>query len=336
MRLLLTILLAATYSTILFAQCLIEPWSLEKRINKSAVVLEGRVVEKHSLWDAEKKNIYTINKIEVYKVFSGAFTNSTIEVVTIGGVVGTEALEAHPSLQLELSDVGVFMLKLNNINFLNHSSLYKPTVSTQSFIKYDESRNKGFDIKGTYVNMEHQLYGEIQGIVGEAHKVIKHYDADATSKKIKALAPPTISSFSTASLTSGSGTELTITGSNFGFARGSGRVGFRDANFGDGRFYYSPTGWSYTKWSNSEIKVIVPSRAATGVINVVNNAGESGESIITLSVDWAHSNIIFPLTTSDTIFYETQHIDDNSTGGYTWEMTNQFDGNEDARGAFIR
>jgi PKD repeat protein len=170
------------------------------------------------------------------------------------------------------------------------------------------------------------LYQEIEKLTGTSHVVIEAFDAESNHKKIKALAPPIVSSFSANTVTSGSSTELTINGSNFGTSRGSGSVGFKDANFGDGRYYYIPTAWGYTSWSNTQIKVIVPSRAGTGAVQVINNGGESGESSVDLTIDWSHLNVtsFSPSNIADTPFFEIQHIDDNSLGGYTWQMSPSF------------
>ncbi|PCJ65977.1 MAG: hypothetical protein COA58_07815 [Bacteroidetes bacterium] len=332
----LTLLFLVALNLIASAQCLIEPWSLEKRINNSTVVIEGRVIGQQGVWDDNHNNIYTINTIEVYKSFKGSYSNDTIYVVTEGGRVGLEMLTVSPSLELQKGDVGILLLKTISVAISDYSNLYIPTASTQSYLNYDLNSVKVHDHIKTYVSMKFELYDEIAVLVGESYRDIKPFDAEAERKRIKALAPPVISSFSAATLTAGSSTEITINGSNFGIARGSGKVGFKDANFGDGRYYYSPTGWSYTAWSNSQIKLIVPSRAGTGKIQVINTTGESGESSSDLTVDWSHLNINYPLSSSDTPFFEIQHVEDNNSGGYTWQMTNNFAGKTSAVSSFLR
>jgi PKD repeat protein len=323
-------------SLVSYSQCSVEPWSLQKRIDKSTVVIEGRVISQTGVWDKQHHNIYTINEIEVYKSFKGGYTHETIKMLTVGGIVGLDMLKASPSLELQKGNIGVFILNSNVIEIPNETVLYRPTASIQSFINYDLNSVKAYDHEKTYVSMKYELYDELKTITGETYVNVKDFDAEARHKVIKAIAPPVITSFSATTLTAGSSTEITINGSNFGFARGNGKVGFKDANFGDGRYYYSPTGWSYNSWSNSQIKLVVPSRAGTGKIQVINQLGESGESSTDLTVDWSHLNVNYPLNASDTPFYELQHVNDNTAGGYTWEMTNQFAGKTDAVNSFLR
>lgn len=336
MKLFLTYVILLFSVSVASAQCMIEPWSLDKRVDKSTTIVEGRVIGQYGVWDAAQQNIYTINTIEVYKVFKGDIHTATIQLVTEGGRVGLEMLKVSPSLELQSDEVGIFMLVPNVIAFENLAGMYKATASVQSFIKYDENKADAYDMGLVYSDIKLELYGKITAVTGEEIVVKKNFDAEAANRRIRALAPPTISSFSLTTLTSGTSTELTISGNNFGATRGSGQVGFKDANFGDGRYYYSPTGWSYISWSNTQIKVIVPSRAGTGKVEVTNNAGESGESAADLTIDWAHLNLTYPLNATDTPFFELQHIDDDNAGGYTWNMTSSFAGDADAVAAFTR
>ena len=98
----------------LFSQILLKETSLEKQITNSSLVIEGKVLSKRSFWDAENKNIYTANTVEVYKVFKGEL-DSLIEVITPGGTVGRKAQIVIPSLKLREGDLGVFTLVKHNI-----------------------------------------------------------------------------------------------------------------------------------------------------------------------------------------------------------------------------
>ncbi len=330
-------LIVLQFSTVLvFAQCAIEPWSLEKRINKSTLVIEGKVISKEGVWNKDKGNIYTINTVEVYKIFKGSITAGEVRFITLGGTVGLDMVIANPSLELNPNETGVFLLKENPIELENQSAAFMPTASTQSFIKYNLRDVIAFDRAQNYTSINNDLYEEIKSTTKENFEIVEDFDAEASHKKIKALANPVISSFSVDTLSSGTETVLTINGSNFGFARGNGKVGFKDANFGDGRFYYPPIDWSYQSWSNSKIEIKVPSRAGTGVVEVTNTLGENGKSTDDLFVKWAHSNILYPLSSNDTQFFKIDHVNDNSSGGYSWQMTNNFASNSGAVGAFTR
>ena len=75
------ILLMGTY-TFTSAQCMIEPWSLQKRVDKSSDIVEARVISQEGRWDAQEHSIYTIHTLEVFKVFKGTVGIQTIKLVT--------------------------------------------------------------------------------------------------------------------------------------------------------------------------------------------------------------------------------------------------------------
>lgn len=327
--------LSFTVYTLAFAQCSLEHWDLEKRINKSELVLEAKVIDKKSLWDNNHRLIYTLSTLESYKVFKGVQYSSKIQVITAGGSVGLEALAVHPELELQVNDVGMFLLKKSDVSINHEYDLYAPTASIQSFISYSLTEYKAFDLEQTFNSISFELYPAIQNITEGGKVIIKDFNPEAGRNVIRPLANPTISSFSLDTLTSGTSTFLTINGSNFGFARGNGSVGFKDANFGDGRYYYSPRPESYISWSNSKIEIIVPTRAGSGKVEVVNNLNERGESSTELEIKWAHLNVLFS-GTNDTLFYEVDHVNDNAAGGYTWQMTPNFASNQAAVNAFTR
>lgn len=339
MKQLLTTIFFLASSIFSFSQCVVEHWDLSKRVAKSDIIVEGKVVSKKGAWDANRGNIYTFNTIEIYKIFKGSSSSigGQITLATEGGVVGQEALVVRPSLELSVGDVGVFLIGNSAVPFETNETVYRPIASVQSFISYDMSEFKAYDYVKSYNSISSDLYKDLKKNVGEKYKELVPFNTKRGQGGIVPLAPPVITSLSVSNLTSGTGTELTINGSNFGLARGDkGKVGFKDANFGDGRYYYSPTGWSYTSWSNSQIKVVVPSRAGTGKIEVTNIFGETSESSSDLTIDWSHLNVIYPLSNSDTPFFELKHVDDNTLGGYTWQMNPNFANKPQAVSAFLR
>ena len=325
-----------SFAQLAFAQCTVEPWSLEKRIDLSDVVVEGRVISQECAWDAQNHNIYTIHEIEVYKSFKGKYKNNTIKLVTPGGVIGTEMLKVSPVLELYTKDLGIFLLKKNAISIPGLSDAYQPTASVQSYIKIDQRDYTAYDYIKSYHSIKFDLYNTIKSFTNEQFQHVKYYDVEGGKPGIEPTAKPTISSFSVDSVSSGTETKLTINGSNFGFARGNGGVGFKDANFGDGRYYYPPISKSYISWSNSKIEVIVPTRAGTGNVRVTNTGNETGTSTKDLFVKWAHLNVLYPKAANDTNFYPTDHVNDNSAGGYTWQMTSEFSLKTSAVAAFTR
>lgn len=323
-------------SYVVNAQCVIKHTSLNERVEQSSVVVEAKVINQESLWDKNHYNIYTINTLKVFKYFKGSATDTLVYLVTKGGQVGLERHEAFPSLSLQIGEVGVFLLKHCSISFKTMSELYEASASIESFVKYDLENVMAYDVDHNYYSIRFDFYEKLKALTGQEHIEVKYFDPESKRKQIKALANPIINAIDIDTVASGTDMLITITGSNFGIVRGIGKVGFKDANYGDGRFYYSPLSDSYESWSNSQIKIKVPTRAGTGPIQIVNNNGESGTSSFNLYVKWAHSNVLFGTTGADTLFYQPTHIGDNSNGGYTWHMTHQFAANSDAVKAMYR
>ena len=47
----------------------LQPIDFNQRIKESNVVVEGVVLEQNPVWNSKKTKIYTVNRIQVYKIF---------------------------------------------------------------------------------------------------------------------------------------------------------------------------------------------------------------------------------------------------------------------------
>lgn len=83
------------------AQCLMYPVLLSQRAPQSNLIIEGKVINQQSFWNAAHNKIYTSNLVEVYKTFKNTAT-PYIEVITEGGIVGTDKHVFEPTLELEI------------------------------------------------------------------------------------------------------------------------------------------------------------------------------------------------------------------------------------------
>lgn len=322
------------------AQCTLEPFSIQKRVYASDVVIEGRVLTSESYWNSTHSFIYTVNQVEVGKIFEGANQLSgkiTLSLITEGGLVDLDALKVEPSLQVQPKEVGIFFLKrtTKELDGSGDVLFYEGVASEQSFVKYDELTGIAHGYFERYTAIEAELHPKIMEYTGKDVKKIS--DLGLSSDKIKSLASPVINSLSLDTLSSGTGTILTITGSNFGIIRDQGTVEFLDPNFGDGRYFDPNYPSSYKSWSSSKIEVYVPSRSGSGKIRVTNNNGEWSLSSAEIYVKYAHSNVGYGGTTGiDSGFFQVDHIDDNSNGGYTWSLNRKFALNSNAVNSFLR
>src|SRR5205814_9730696 len=89
---------------------------LAEKVKASSLIVEGKVVKKNSFWNEPHTMIFTVNTVEIYKLFKGNVTEKTIEIMTQGGSVGPDAITVSDLLQLDVGNTGIFFCEPNRIN----------------------------------------------------------------------------------------------------------------------------------------------------------------------------------------------------------------------------
>lgn len=147
-----------------FSSCLIAQ-NFDERIVSSDIVLEGKVIEKQSFWNDKSTLIYTISKVEVYKVFKGNITEETISVRTEGGIVGDQVQYSFHSPHLSENREGIFIL---------NQSKERTNLMSHHLIEYSVQGEKFEALIGSdlYSNPS-RIYDRITGITGESYSKIK-------------------------------------------------------------------------------------------------------------------------------------------------------------------
>lgn len=318
------------------SQCTMSPLPFSQRVPNSSVIIEGKVIDQKCFWDPLHQNIYTSNLIEVYKTFKGT-ANPYVEVITIGGIVGNRKSVVEPSLQLDIENVGVFTLNSNPLPAQFSKVVYEAYGDAQGFIKYNIAENEANEVFHKYSNISTTIYSVIQLETGSTFAVVKPYNAFFIPASISLAAPAALTSFAPTTITAGTFSVLTITGSGFGATRGTSFVEFKNADDGGGS-YIQPDATAYVSWSNTSIQVRVPSRnsvgtgsAGTGQIQV-DVGGAKSTSATNLTIQYSHLNI-YSATAPATI-YNTRHLNQQG-GGYQWQMYTGFNSNAPAKTAFL-
>ena len=323
------------------AQCSLYEIPLLQRIQSSTAIFEGKVISSYSFWDSGHSVIYTANKIEVFKMFKGAIVGAVIELITEGGIVGDKMEIVEPSLQLGQGSTGIFFAinstiespdnNTGNINFMSFAG-------PQGFVKYDWNGQTANEPFKKY-NSIGELHDLIQKVTQNKYLIVKEFEGFPSQIKANSgnsvQTGPSISSFSPTTITAGTGSVLTINGLGFGAAQGTSFVEFKNAD-NAGASYIQPHSSQYILWSDTQIKVKVPSRtdvqanAGTGTIQVTV-ASTAATSSSPLTISYSEINIF-----SSSVIDQTEHIDDNSTGGYTFQLFTGFNSNTAAKDAFTR
>jgi hypothetical protein len=325
--------MAMTFTS--FAQELMLEVPLSTQVQSSSQIIEGKVISKTASWDTNHHNIYTVNTIEIYKVFKGQTLTETIEIITPGGTVGNDSEVVTPSLTLNVGEIGVFMLHSNNVAIGNGTNLtkYRPYASSQGFYKYDLSSNTVFNPFMSKQGITNIFYNDITTLTNNLNIVeISSFDAqDIYNSNIanrNIAGAQEITNFSPTTLNGGVRDLLTINGIGFGNTQGT--VNFRDANFG-GSQYFTALDSQVISWNDSQIVLEVPSRAGTGDIQVVTATSLTLTSSTNLTVFYSQIN---PSSATDA--FTSQHFNLNGSGGYTWQMHTEFDANAAANASFLR
>lgn len=152
--------------------------SLQQRVENSNLVFEAKVLSKTSFWDTDRRHIYTSNLVSVYKVFKGQLNSSTVEVITIGGIVGNEMEKVSYGLDLQVGSVGVFTCIPNNtkLNSGSKNLQLRPYAEIQGFIHYDLATGTARDVFKVYKNVSVEIYPVLQKLAHSNFKVMKKAD----------------------------------------------------------------------------------------------------------------------------------------------------------------
>jgi PKD repeat protein len=341
MKRIITVFLAVVFIKTSFGQCLTSPVGLVDRINNSSLIVEGRVVSQKSFWNEKHNYIYTSNLIEIYKIFKGVSMQSQLEIITEGGELDMVMQKVEPSLQLSEGDAGVFTLNKSTLNSQFSKPTYLTYADAQGFIRYDLITQSATDIFNKYPSITGDLFPLIEQTTGNLHQEVTPFPSGSSQKVIGSNSTAAITGISPTTITAGTFSVLTITGSGFGATQGTSIVEFRNADDG-GSTFIQPHSTQYVSWSNTQIQVMVPTRAGTlsgtaGTGQVrVTVAGSPTLSAQTLTISYGHLNAAYTGTVVPVQIRNTRHVSLNGAGGITWRMYTGFDANASAKASFLR
>lgn len=292
--------------------------SFVSKIQSSSLIVEAKVIHKQAYWNDVNSHIFTANEIEIYKVFKGQIPSGKYYVITQGGTVGNDRLEVCPSLQLGVGEIGVFMLENSRaqISAVNGLKL-APIAEQQAFYSYDNISGKAISVFD-YNQSIAQLHTNIQTQTNQLITQNIPYTFETIQFPESALAPQ-ITSISPFTLNGGVGDILTISGTGFGVQLPTSKVMFYDADVGPGVFWEDVT--TFISWNDTLIQLVVPNKGdnsktlGSGNVQVQTQLGSSISTQV-LNINYSHSNVQSE---------ETQHMNKNGMGGYTFTFNNAFE-----------
>ncbi|MFN8143097.1 MAG: IPT/TIG domain-containing protein [Bacteroidia bacterium] len=332
-------------------ECMMLPIPVQDRVQSASLITEAEVMSTSSFWNKQHNMIFTVSHLKIYKVFKGNKNLREFDIITTGGTVGLDRIEMTSNLILHPGQQGIFFCNVSGldtrISYPGVTTLYDAYGLQQGFVEYNLSENSASTPFFQFSSITGQLYNEVMSYTGiQFQQVETNVKLNQSIQQLAVpktggnttQAVPTITNFTPTSITAGTHSILTINGTNFGATRGTGFVEFKNANDG-GATYVKAKVNDYLTWTNTQITLYVPSSslsggpsAGTGTIRVTNSDPNFVVSASQLTITYSHINVEF----NSTGFY-TEHINDNTTGGYTFQFNStRFATNAPAVAAFTR
>ncbi|WP_298531298.1 T9SS type A sorting domain-containing protein [uncultured Algibacter sp.] len=328
-------------------QELVREISLKQQVQNSLLVVEGKVIFKESFLD-EDNNVYTINKVEVYKAFKGQRL-PYVNVVTKGGSVGSRIQLVTHSLKLELGDLGVFNLEKSGRYSINGgllSDVFRVYSGSQGFYKYNLYDDLVVNLVGFKKGISEVFYKELMDITQKKYFDVMTFSVKGEAsrfRQLKGSLVPTSITFSPTLVSAGTKETITITvpdGATGNFGSEQGKVSFRNADSGgvDNGLsdYIDALDTQVINWSTNSITVEVPSNAGTGNIRVVDASQNVIDSSTNLEISYAELNVNATFTIggeTKTYAYPTRMVDNDGSGGYVLQMEESFDAESEHPGS---
>jgi len=295
------------------AQCTVLRGSLNAFFYDSELVIEAKVIGQETFHDKTEQYIYTRHYLEVYKLFKGR-SSSVVELITLGGTNGNEAMQVSGALQLEPGQAGVFLLKTYSGRLLEpvDRPLYRPVAGGASFISYRPDWGAAYSTGQIYSSLD-ELYHELEHISGKAYNELIPAEQNIQSRNpavINGIEPPIANA----------GVDDTVAIKGHGFGEVPGTIFFSNADNG-GLGYTSTFPWHIVSWKDGLIEVKVPHKAGTGDL-IVLGGGSVAFSSEELDIQYAHTNVL-----SASQFYQPQLVDDEEAdGGYRFTFSDNASG----------
>ena len=312
-------------SSLANGQCMYIPLSIAQRVAQSQIIVEGTVTQNVCFQSPSNERIYTASTIWVSKILKGALPDNKIILIELGGSIGDKTLLPIPSLKLTPGETGLFFCTPSNIHDNQAGVYFEAYGLEQGFVKYSDEPNTGYDVLGKYELAS--LNATIQNLTGQAVTDINSVTTPNQTKQLEI--GPQITSFSPDSLSAGTLSLLTIKGSGFGTLRGTGIVSFNYMN-NNGQYIDVLPG-EYQLWTDTLIKVYIPTGAGSGPIKVTQ--GTAATSPLSLIIPYSMVTYVDSALSKE---FPIELANLNSNGGYNIYMNDSMAYNSAAESPFLR
>lgn len=334
--------LVLLYSSFFFETAVsaqVRPVTLNERVVNSEYIVIGQLKEKHGFWDKAHQRLNTLNTFEVKAYLKGNDKNTTIAMITEGGVLGLEAVHACPSDDIEIGMDYMLFLKKEEPKWhdLAYAIRQPKVIQTKShyvLAVLPYQNDQYIDLFGHFTFTEQNLLQELN----KTHKLNATTPNGDTYSPRSVRQMPQVSLRTITNATDGTGStpasgfiagtivsnnEIIINGSGFGASAGT--IEFRNADAASGVQTLTNTS-DLISWSDVQIRAKIPRRAGTGTVEVKTSGGASaGTTSITIA--WAEICLDDPtrvscVTSGGNIRHRLELANVDGTGGYLFRYNN--------------
>ena len=343
------------FTTTVFAQIIEKSANLEETFASASIVVSGQIVEKQSYWDVDRQMIYTVHKIKVSKSFKGK-NNEYQYLLTEGGSIGLRGVVVKPTANIRLYSVGYLMLKnARNVRldgFEHNDKLMELFDHQTGYYDYDSISDSV--MSSNNLKLEKQVFEN--NLEQYSKKKSVYVDHELDKKIFRAIGiseQSQVFDISPSTIIAGNKEVLTITGNGFGdFISGNnnGYVSFKNADSG-GSQWQSCLKSQIVSWTDTEIKVEVPSDSGSGAIRVTTADNQTFQSSQQIIIPYSINTFVYSLSgdSDDNTEYPIYHtgsmtgnlqnpnasLQDNIVdGAYLFTLNEDFYENEFARESF--
>ncbi len=333
--------------------CLLIPVPLENVVQSSSLIVEAKVVKQRSFWNAAHNQIFTAHTLDVFTLIKGKINVKNLEVLTLGGMVGNDIMIVTPSLSMLPGASGIFCLNPHNKAEDKEGKQYFDIYTEmQGFIAYDFSDKKAELPFETFNLANDEAMDKV--IMFSKTPIVKSFKkmpekTTMLNKSGKSLmAVQAVVGFSPTTISAGTNSVLTITGTGFGASRGNGFIEFSWTDTVPSKFVKAFNA-DIVSWNDVEIKVKVPGvtqlgnrivgSAGTGPFRITTNSGSVFTSPSNLTVTFSHFNYALTAlqgTPTNPVPLEIMLASAESGRGYTLKYNQSFTSNSAAKASFER
>lgn len=164
--------------------------SLDEKIQKSTLVVEGQVVES-KCYRADDETIYTAHKIKVSALLKGEYRDEHLTITTWGGEIDGELQTWTHLLTLNKGERGVFFLEptrvpaIKDTDYPESFDVYAASQGFVQFIQNDAKAWVGHEPFHTYTNIPSDLFAYIERQTGQKATFYKDGKGDEKRSGIR-------------------------------------------------------------------------------------------------------------------------------------------------------